>query len=207
MADDRTDLPGSGNVEPEGQAEGGPPPSPQAAAYERGGPPEPEGSTRSWWPLCLIVGLLGCGCLIVLLIVFGVVGGIGWGIFNYTEPTPEGMETAPQPMPQEPPPARTPTPPPPVDTPQPLPEDGGTEEGAEIYQPGEEVAKEAALGHVEQPDWVARVDSHSEDWRRATVSVGPPASEWVYVVTLQWNEQDGSYDQVSIENVDYPGME
>jgi hypothetical protein len=77
----------------------------------------------------------------------------------------------------------------------------------EIYRPGEEVAKEAALSYVEEPNWVARVDSHSEDWTQATVSVGPPYSEWVYVVTLQWDDEIEAYDSVAIDEVDYPGME
>ncbi len=82
-----------------------------------------------------------------------------------------------------------------------------SEETPETYQPGEQVAKEAALGYAEQPDWVARVDSHNSDWTRATVSVGPPASEWVYVVSLQWNADIEAYDLIAIDDVDYPGMQ
>jgi hypothetical protein len=81
------------------------------------------------------------------------------------------------------------------------------EETPEVYQPGEQVAKEAALGYAEQPDWVARVDSHNSDWTSATVSVGPPASEWVYVVSLQWNRNIEAYDLIAIDDVDYPGMQ
>lgn len=283
MADDSSHLPGSGDVKPDGEGPH-PPPSPQASSHGSGVPPEPEGSTRSWGPLCLILGLGGCGCLIIVLLAFGIIGGVSWSIFGASE-QPEG-------------PANTMGAPPGTELPAPgdgedmnvapaTPEGQGTagesdlqrpgaaaamawandrrsdwqvaiedhsedwrrvrllmgppdsewttwielqwntpagrygllDEGPlgvdesvpddvpEIYQPGEDVALEAALGYVEQPDWVARVDSHSTDWRRATVSVGPPASEFVYVVTLQWSDEIDAYDLVSIDDVDYPGME
>lgn len=284
MADDRTDIPGSGDV----QAESGPSdqglPSPQAATYsaEDRETAEQQGSRG---PICLIIGLVGCGCLLIVLLALGIIGGIGWSIFEHerdasppTDVVPPsevqieepaestGGELNPAPMPSERQPTEDPGD---VGRPGPgaaiawannrrsdweatvndysedwqwvrlvmgPPGSGGTtwveiewntpagryglidegpiaaeepDDGAvpRIFMPSEEVAKEAALGYVEQPDWVARVDSHSDDWRRATVSVGPPASEWVWVVTLQWNDQGSYYDQISIDDVDYPGME
>ncbi len=272
MADDRTDIPGSGEIEGEERREGAPPPSPQGASYETQTPPEPEGSTRSWWPVCLILGIGGCGCLLVVLLALGIIGGVSWSLLG-GEPEQAPVNGAPQTLPPEEPeppsppsveaPTETPTPGEnaamqwardrrpdweaavddhsndwrwvqlvmspsasdewttwvqiqwnaeagrydlidegPLGVEEPLPEDV-----PELYRPGEEVAKEAALGYVEEPDWVARVDSHSEDWRRATVSVGPPASEFVWVVSLQWNDQGDYYDLISVDDVDYPGME
>ncbi len=273
MGDDRTDLPGSGRIERPPERESAPPPSPQGASYETHTLPEGGGSGRSRWPLCLIAGIGGCGCLLVVLLAFGIIGGVGWSIFNDEEDTSPGPDNvideapvnpAPSPMEQQPTADRegehVPGPQaaigwannrqpeweatidehsedwrwvrllmgPPAsewttwvelqwNTPAgryslldegPLAQDGPEDEPVpDIYQPGEDVAREAALGYVEQPDWVARVDNHSDDWRRATVSVGPPASEFVYVVTLQWNDVGEYYDLVSIDDVDYPGME
>lgn len=85
-------------------------------------------------------------------------------------------------------------------------DDGDYGDAPEIFRPGEQVAREAALGYVEQPDWVTRIDSHTPDWRRVTVSVGPPASEWVWVVTLQWDPSIDAYGLVSVDEVDYPGF-
>ena len=70
--------------------------------------------------------------------------------------------------------------------------------------PGEQAAREATLRHIDAPDWVTRIESHSEDWTQASVSAGPPASEWVYVANLEWNEREGEYDLVSLDDVDYP---
>ena len=254
MGDDRKDIPGSGEIRREGRSESVPPPSPQGASYDTQTPPEPEGSTRSWWPMCLIVGLGGCGCLIVVLLALGVIGGVGWSIIDATESAlpepmvpeedllaepgadaalawaanrrPDWMATISNHSPDW---GR-------VQLVMGPPGSGGTtwveiawdeDAGAyelvgegpiaadetdfdgtpEIFRPGEEVAKEAALGYVEEPDWVARVDSHSDDWRRVTVSVGPPESEFIWVMTLEWNDALDVYDLTSIDDVDYPGME
>jgi len=267
MADDRNDIPGSGNIEAERKREGAPPPSPQGTSFETRVPPEPEGSTQSWRPLCLILGIGGCGCLLIILIAFGVIGGVGWSVFKQ-ETTPPANAIAPPPVAPVNPAPTSPGAPSeitpgaqaamawardrrpdwkasindhsedwqwvrlvmgpaesdwttwleiqwdasaghynlldegPLGVEEPVPQDV-----PDVYQPGEDVAMEAALGYAEQPDWVARVDSHSDDWRRATVSVGPPASEFVYVVTLQWNDQGSYYDLVSMDEVSYPGME
>jgi hypothetical protein len=72
----------------------------------------------------------------------------------------------------------------------------------DIYQPGEEVAKEAAL--TDTPDWVAKVVEHSEDWKSATVWIGPPQSEFVSALTLRWNDSLDCYELVGTEDVPYP---
>jgi hypothetical protein len=70
--------------------------------------------------------------------------------------------------------------------------------------PGEQAAREAALDHIDEPDWVTRVESHSDDWTEATVWAGPPDSEWVYIVNLEWDESEEAYDLVSVDDIDYP---
>ena len=81
-------------------------------------------------------------------------------------------------------------------------EEGEDEEVPEIYQPGEEVAKEAAL--AESPDWVAKVVEHSEDWKSATVWIGPPESEFVWALKLKWRDDLDCYEVVGSEDVPYP---
>ncbi len=84
-------------------------------------------------------------------------------------------------------------------------EDTGTDSKVpEIYQPGEQVAKEAAL--IGTPDWVAKVVSHSSDWKSAVVWTGPPQSEWVFEAKLQWNASLDCYDVISHTAIeaDYP---
>ena len=81
------------------------------------------------------------------------------------------------------------------------------EEIPEIYRPGEEVAKEAALGTVEQPDWVAKVAEHSGDYTSATVWVGPPQSEWVWVVRLRWDPTNTCYVADDVSAFEYPGVD
>ncbi|MEA3401686.1 MAG: hypothetical protein U9R79_10640 [Armatimonadota bacterium] len=86
----------------------------------------------------------------------------------------------------------------------PLAYEGEEEAIPEIYQPGEEVAKEAALGYVEEPDWVTKIVEHSADWRTVTVWVGPPASEWVYELRLTWNDSLDVYDLADVNEIPYP---
>ncbi len=76
------------------------------------------------------------------------------------------------------------------------------EEVPDIYQPGEEVAKEAAL--ADTPDWVARVVKHSSDWKTATVWVGPPQSEFMWAIKLRWTDELDCYDIVGVEEIPYP---
>lgn len=75
----------------------------------------------------------------------------------------------------------------------------------DIYQPGPGVAKEAAL--VDFPNWVAKVVSHSSDYRKVVVWIGPPQSEWVSEITLQWSTMSESYRVVEEGEVpvDYGG--
>ncbi len=71
-----------------------------------------------------------------------------------------------------------------------VPDDTG--EAPDIYKPGPDVAKEAAL--IETPDWVAKIVSHSSDYRKVVVWIGPPQSEWVSEITLVWSDMSESYN-------------
>ena len=81
-------------------------------------------------------------------------------------------------------------------------EEPADEEVPDIYQPGQEVALEAAL--TDAPDWAAKVVNHSADWKSVTVWVGPPHSEWSAQLKLQWNDGGDYYDMVSAEEIPYP---
>ena len=76
---------------------------------------------------------------------------------------------------------------------------------SDTSRPGEEAAKRAALEFAEVPDWVAKVTEHSSDYATATVLVGPPASEWVWKVGIEWDQSLGSYVLQHMSEVEYPG--
>ncbi|MFQ6131564.1 MAG: hypothetical protein ACE5R4_05975 [Armatimonadota bacterium] len=55
-------------------------------------------------------------------------------------------------------------------------------------------SREAALEHLRQgypADWVLKVRSHSDDFTRVLIWAGPPASEFVEEVELEW--RNGAY--------------
>lgn len=60
------------------------------------------------------------------------------------------------------------------------------------FRPSQSTALEAALAGHE--DWVGKVRSHSADWARATVWIGPPASEYVLQLEVTWNLKGQYYD-------------
>ncbi len=78
---------------------------------------------------------------------------------------------------------------------------GADSEVPDIYQPGEEVAKEAALTGT--PDWVAKVIRHSSDWKSVVVWTGPPQSEWAFEAKLRWNDNLDCYDIVSHTAIEF----
>ena len=59
-------------------------------------------------------------------------------------------------------------------------------------KPGEAAAKREAL--AKHPSWVAKIMYRSPDWTRVKVWIGPPASEFVSELVLQWNSSRGRYD-------------
>ena len=50
---------------------------------------------------------------------------------------------------------------------------------------------------------VAKVVSHTADWTQATVYIGPPASEFIYAVTVQWTGR--GYQIIARDSIDQPG--
>ena len=59
-------------------------------------------------------------------------------------------------------------------------------------KPGEAAAKAEAL--AKHPSWVAKIMYHSPDWQRVKVWIGPPSSEFVSELILQWNNTRNQYD-------------
>ncbi|HCA48617.1 MAG TPA: hypothetical protein DEP45_15075 [Armatimonadetes bacterium] len=256
MVDGGDNVPEVGREQPDTMDLHTAPASPQAASYLATASDDLRGSARSSRSMCLVIGLVGCGCLLVALVMLGVIGGFTWSIF--------GGEKGPTPVNEieEPGPAtglfgpgseaalawagsqrpdwtvslddnsedwsrvRLLMAPPGSEEMTtwvelqwdaeaggykmldegPIGFDGAQRQAPESSSPGEEAAKQAARGYIEQPDWVARVDSHSEDWHRVTVSLGPPDSEYVYVVTLQWDDSTDSYAMTSMDEIDYPAI-
>ncbi|MGD9495077.1 MAG: hypothetical protein AB7Y46_02080 [Armatimonadota bacterium] len=155
----------------------------------------------------MIIGALaGCGCLTVVALLIAVQLGILGSLWFWqpSQPVPidhpaeEPERPAPvtpdEPMmPEEPPSYEVPgsETPPPVSSPH----SGG---------PGGEAAVRAALEAINEPGWVTRVQEHSADWRTVTVWAGPPQSEWVYEVTVQWDDGLGAYVLQRIADVPYP---
>lgn len=86
------------------------------------------------------------------------------------------------------------------------PESSEQAQGGDVPQtsgPGEAAAKAAALDFIQEPDWVVKVAEHSDDYTTVTLWVGPPASEWVYVVKLSWDQSLGYVGQ-SMSAFEYP---
>ena len=210
MADGGEHIPGSDGAQSGESPLHTRPASPQAAAYEDTNPPEAASARRSWWPVCLLVGVGGCGCVLIVLLAFGIIGGVSWTLFGDGQADPPVAPIAPI-APSAPQPAPDIVEPTPDGAPGPNSEApidiGAPGDVPRIYQPGEEIAKEAAVGYAEQPDWLARVEEHSDDWQTATVVVGPPASEWVWEMDLRWNDSDLDYDLVETRDAFSGSME
>lgn len=166
---------------------------------------QPVAPTRSGLPLPAFIAL---GCLLLVL----VVAGLGTGGYLYyrhlreraTEKPAVEQATPPsdQSAPTRPPVAEPPSPDqvnPPANQGSPPPQETTPIPSA----PGAEAAKAAALDIIQEPNWVAKVAEHSDDWRTATVWVGPPQSEWAYVVKLQWDEGMSAYINQGVAAFEY----
>lgn len=81
--------------------------------------------------------------------------------------------------------------------------DGG-DASAEGPGPTEAGAVQAALDAINEPTWVTRIQERSDDWRRVTVWAGPPQSEWVYAVTVEWDDGMQGYVPQQTSEVPYP---
>jgi hypothetical protein len=70
------------------------------------------------------------------------------------------------------------------------------------FRPGESTALEAALKDHE--DWIGKVQSHSNDWSKVTVWIGPPNSEFVAELQYKWNRKGQYYDLISSKDLPSP---
>ncbi len=161
-------------------------------AESYGPPPGQYAPPKGRSPWLWIGGCLACGCVLVVLVVVLMLLGLVPALYFWSA-TPEVEPSEPaQVFPED------------VElgAPQTEAEPSGEEDVPDIYQPGEEVAKEAAL--MDTPDWVAKVVEHSSDWKSVTVWVGPPQSEFVAAVRLQWNDEIDCYEVAGTEEIPYP---
>lgn len=133
-----------------------PPAVPPPADYGAAPPPRKKGFPWLWV-------ILGCGCLLTILVVGGVIGGLAYFGTRVEEQVKEYEHETPVPVPSE-----------------------STEVAPPAAAPSEALAHKAALARFDE-GWVAKTIIHSEDWTKATVAVGPPASEWVGEMDLVWN--------------------
>ena len=141
-----------------------PPAIPPPADYGAAPPPRKKSFPWLWVTL-------GCGCLLLILIIGGIVGGLAYFGTRVQEQVQEFERETPVPVPSE----STETAPPAA---------AGPADAAAV--PSEELAHKAALARFDE-GWVAKTVSHSDDWTKVTVAVGPPASEWVGEMDLVWN--------------------
>ncbi len=77
----------------------------------------------------------------------------------------------------------------------------GVQAPASGTQPGEQAAVKAALAN--SPGWVTKVVRRSDDWKTAVIWIGPPYSEWVSEIRLQWNDELGLYELESESYIGY----
>lgn len=155
----------------------------------------PPGRRRFPW-LWLI---LGCGCLILLLVIVGAIVGVGYFAFKEAPerlkslekeiPLPPGPKTDTKPAPALPTAPKADTRPQAPSSASPnatAPAAPKTTSPASSGpRPSKNAAIRAALSYCEK-GWVAKIIRHNVDWTKVTVAVGPPASEWVGEIDLQW---------------------
>jgi len=75
---------------------------------------------------------------------------------------------------------------------------------APAAQPSKALAVKAALEPIGEPDWVTKVTRASKDLRHMTVWVGPPDSEWVSELTMEWHPGAGRYEVAKSTRIPYP---
>jgi len=175
-----------------------PPPAPPPVVPPSGGYSAPPPPRRGGFPWLWV--LLGCGCLMLILVAGGIVGGL-WYFGHRVEGEVrqlEGERTTPAPAPSADDDAgNTSSAEEPTTTtrPETKPDThGGDTPAAEAPQPSKEKAVAKALSRCD-PGWVTKIVKHSDDWVTVTIAVGPPASEWVGEFDLKWNGSD--YDIIA----------
>lgn len=161
-----------------------PPPPPPAPAYQPTPAPvayipPPKRKTSVVWYI------VGCGCLVLLLVL--AAGGY-FGYKAYQEKIAPELKKAME-IPALPTKDATPdTDPSATETPE---TKSSTSAPAVNEQPGKDAALKAALAGTS--DWVGRVEYSSPDWQRVKVWVGPPESEFVNALVLQWDTGNNTY--------------
>ena len=159
-------------------------------------PPEPPTRASSKLP-CIIVGVVGgCGCVLVIAVAIALHLGILGGLWFWQQ---QSQPPQPEPPPFEMLPIEQPPPPP-----EALPPDVTQPPAPSGAMPGESAAVRAALDAINEPSWTTKVQEHSSDWRHVTVWAGPPQSEWVYQVTVEWDDGLGQYVLQEMSEVPYP---
>lgn len=177
----------------------GPQGQPSAPGY---GYPPPGSPQRASSKLpCVIVGLVGgCGCLLVIAVAIALHFGILGGLWFWQQQTEGPQQVTP---PSDTPPIEQSAPPenvPPGVAPPPESAPPATT-GA---QPSMATAIQAALDAINEPTWITKIQEHSPDWRSATIWAGPPQSEWVYQVRLEWDDGLGQYVLQELSELPYP---
>jgi hypothetical protein len=132
-----------------------------------------------WW-------LLGCGCLLIILVIAGAIWG-GSKLWNQIIAPELHLQQLPHPPP----------PPPTTDgVVQPTTIDETVKvpsTPAVSAKPGKQTAVKAALKAAPAGKWVAKVNYASADWQRVKVWIGPPNSEFAEAVLLQWDAKKNVY--------------
>lgn len=162
------------------------PSEPLPPTAEQPAPPDVPPKSGCPWVWMLACGL-GCGALIIGIMVALLV--IGYFATESDELRPEPSTTI-----------ESDTSPADAEYERQPGDDGEAETVPEMYQPGEQVALEAAL--VDYPDWIAKVQSNSSDWTEAVIWIGPPQSEFVWEYKLRWNAEGNHYDVLSVDPVE-----
>jgi hypothetical protein len=155
-------------------------------------PPQRKGGLTWLWVL------LGCGCLLLIIALVGAIWGGSW-LYQKQKAEIEKFQKEFEQKTDQP---TTPDGAPKTDErtsdDEPATDEGKTEGGSSESdespgssgaQPGETAAKVKALAQCDE-GWVAKVMSHSDDWTKVTVAVGPPASEWVGEMDLKWTGEE-----------------
>ncbi len=70
------------------------------------------------------------------------------------------------------------------------------------YRPGEDTAREAALGG--HPDWSGTVTRHNSDWTQATVRIGPTGGPPVSEIQLKWSRRLKLYEVAATKDATAP---
>ena len=149
--------------------------------------------------------LLGCGCLLVIIVIGAVLGGAAYLTARVKEEV-KGIEL---PKPQESATSEAKEESSGDDSAATKAEDGddtsGTKPDDSSTSGGEGPSEKAAIAQMRalcEKDWVIKVVSHSDDWKTVVLMAGPPQSEFIGEVEFQW--QDNEYKVVREKSYESP---